>query len=70
MEKLQKEDIDAFEKWWAEEGSKRPPENFDEEEKIYHKSREAWLNGAFIAEMRCEGRAADKYNKEQEWQQH
>ena len=71
MEDEQALDREDFEAWWKNEGSSPPSPLLDKEQQIYHKCKEAWLNGAFKAEMRGETRAASEYSKylqEQEWQ--
>lgn len=47
-------DLEAFEKWWYNEGSEGPIRNdaevaMDTEEFVYTRCKEAWLNGAYVA---------------------
>ena len=68
MEDEQALDREDFEAWWNNEGSEPPPPLLDKEQQIYHKCREAWLNGAFKAGMRAEALAIKQYNEEHQWQ--
>ena len=61
MEDEQELDRKDFEAWWNNEGSEPPPPLLDKEQQIYHKCREAWLNGAFKASMRGEEIAYKNY---------
>lgn len=44
------EEMDAFERWWNDEGSGKPPaEGQDHEEHVREMCRIAWENGAYVA---------------------
>ena len=72
MKDEQKQDAEDFEAWWNNEGSEKAFDiiQYSQSESldfinIKKLLKDAWLNGAFKADMRAEERALEQYNETQ-----